>query len=816
MKRPLVSVVVAYAAGLLIAQIVEVPATWLLAASFLFLAAAVLLTKARPYLLWPLLLLAGWVNFAVHTQIISPHDLRVVLPDQPALATVRGKLVETPSQRVYVRDETESWRSLARLNVTALNRGQDWQPASGQIIVMTPDVLPPEYFAGQAVEISGVMAPPDTPVAAGLFDYQTFLRRQGIYFQLKAGSPNDWKLFSTNNATPLCDRFLKWSQATLARGLPAQDEPLKLLWAMTLGWRPALTDEVSEPFMKSGTMHIFAISGLHIALIAGILIALLRVLQRPRFWCGMVVIPLIWFYTAATGWQPSAIRSTIMMTIVIGGWMLKRPGDILNSLAAAALVILTIDPLQLFQASFQLSFFVVLSIALFMPPLEKLRDRLLRTDPLLPNELLPKWRRWLNAIARVGLTWLAVSFAAWLGSWPLVAYYFHLFSPVTLLANLLIVPLSGAALASNIGSLICGDWLPWIGELFNFSGWFWMKLMETISQSVIKLPRAFFYVSGPTAVDFVFYYCGLVAMLTGVAFKRPWRVPMLTLIVVMATFYGWRWHETRQTNTLTVLPLNGGHAVFFQPGNSSQNLLVDCGDSNAVEFVTKPFLHAHGINHLPRMALTQGDLRDMGGAPEMCDLFSVNQVITSPARFRSAIYRQTMIILEETNDRRVIVKPDDSIGLWRVIYPPATNRFSQADDNSLVLLGQIAGLEILLLSDLGQLGQEALLNQTNDLRAAVVIAGLPEKSEPLSDGLLEKIQPEIVVIADSLFPATKRASPALQERLRQHGFATIFTRNSGAITIIAKPGGWELRTMRGQLFTSAAFGEIPRQTAPRE
>jgi competence protein ComEC len=111
------------------------------------------------------------------------------------------------------------------------------------------------------------------------------------------------------------------------------------MWAMTLGWKTALTNEVNEPFMRSGTMHIFAISGLHIALIAGILVSLLRVLQVSRTWCGVVVIPLIWFYTAATGWQPSAIRSTVMMSIIIGGWALRRPSDSCsNSLAAAAFI----------------------------------------------------------------------------------------------------------------------------------------------------------------------------------------------------------------------------------------------------------------------------------------------------------------------------------------------------------------------------------------------------------------------------------------------------------------------------------------------
>src|ERR1700742_4218171 len=98
------------------------------------------------------------------------------------------------------------------------------------------------------------------------------------------------------------------------------------------------------------TMHMFAIDGLRIALIAGMLVAILRALQISRAWCGVIAIPAIWFYTAATGWEPSAVRASVMMTVVLGGWSLKRPGDLLNSLAAAAFLILEWDPRQLFEA----------------------------------------------------------------------------------------------------------------------------------------------------------------------------------------------------------------------------------------------------------------------------------------------------------------------------------------------------------------------------------------------------------------------------------------------------------------------------------
>ena len=106
---------------------------------------------------------------------------------------------------------------------------------------------------------------------------------------------------------------------------------------MSLGWRTGLTAEVAGPFMQSGTLHLFAISGLHVALVVGILVVLLRVLRLSRQGAALVAIPLLWFYTGATGWQLSAVRATVMMTVLLGGWLFRRPVNVLNSLGLAAL-----------------------------------------------------------------------------------------------------------------------------------------------------------------------------------------------------------------------------------------------------------------------------------------------------------------------------------------------------------------------------------------------------------------------------------------------------------------------------------------------
>lgn len=258
MNRPLVSVAIAYAAGLLLAQMFHAPLTALLTAAFLLLVLVFILKKFRHWLIWPLLVLLGWSNFAVRTSALAPDDLRTLQGEQPALARVRGTLLETPSLRIYLRDEERVERMIAAVRVTEIRTGNKWHSASGEIITTTPGVLGDNYFTGQRVEISGVLARPDLPVAEGIFDYRSYLEKLGIFYTLKTQSTNDWRLGENPVTTPpYSARFIRWAQHTLSLGLDPEDTSTQLLLAMTLGQKTALNDEVSEPFMQSGTIIHF-------------------------------------------------------------------------------------------------------------------------------------------------------------------------------------------------------------------------------------------------------------------------------------------------------------------------------------------------------------------------------------------------------------------------------------------------------------------------------------------------------------------------------------------------------------------------------
>jgi competence protein ComEC len=798
MKRPLMPVALLYVGGILIACFISLPPLVLLAGSLSVTVLALTWGRARPLALCALAFLAGWTNYTLQTAILSPHDLRRILGSEPQLATIHGTLREAPVQRVFEIEEEESWRTLARLEVTALRiNHKPWQPAAGRLAVTTRGVLSTNIFAGQTVEVTGVINLPKIAAAEGTFDYRAYLKLQGIYYHLQALSESDWQIVASPPAPPLADRFRAWARQALALGLPVEDQSLRLEYALALGSKTELTEEVSEPFVRAATYHIFAVDGLRMAIIFGILFGLLRVFRLPRAACGLLLLPVLWFYTGLTGWPASAIRATVMLTVVIVGWALKRPSDLLNSLFTAALIILIWQPRQLFQAGFQLSFCVVLCMILILPTLQRLGERLVAPDPLLPADLQRRWRKTLREPARFGGGVLVTSFAAWIGAVPLVACYFHIVTPVSTPANFIAVPLCGLVLICNFSSLLLAGWLPGAAELFNHAGWFLMESIRVSSNWFASWPWAYVYVPEPSLFTTGLYYVALLTVLTGWIFRprlRAWKVGVLTAAICC---WGWRCYQECSVTRLSVLPANGGMAVFFDAPGTRNDLLIDCGATNSVQFLTKPFLRAQGINHLSALVLTHGDLRHIGGIPMLTNLFPVERLCASPIRFRSPVYRRILQDLSATPERLRTVSQSDRLGPWTVLHPQPSDRFSQADDSALVLSGVVRGTRILLLSDLGRPGQTTLLERCSDLRADILVTGLPVQNEAVCNALLDAVQPRLIVVADSDLPFSERATPKLRERLAQRKAPVIYTRSNGAATIEWRGQEWEFRTRSG-------------------
>jgi len=330
-----------------------------------------------------------------------------------------------------------------------------------------------------------------------------------------------------------------------------------------------------------------------------------------------------------------------------------------------------------------------------------------------------------------------------------------------------------------------------------------MAAMDWISERAAALPGAYFNIRAPSLLEFAVYYLALGACWSGWVFapsRRKWAaVGAAGLLAAWAI----HWAGDRDTIRLIVPPLGGGGLIFDAPGRAD-DLLIDCGSRSAAEFVVRPILRAQGVNKLPQVLLTHGDVNHVGGWDHLRTNFQVSRVFTGAAHFRSPVYRQIIAELEKAPDRSKQLRRGDQLGRWTVLHPGADDQFSLADDNTIVLRGEFHGVRILLLSDLGRLGQMKLLERAPDLRADLVITGRPTQGEPLISELIEAAQPHWIIVANANSPASESVGRKLKERLARTRVPIVYTSEVGAVTVILQPGRRQFRAPNGQVFADGS------------
>jgi beta-lactamase superfamily II metal-dependent hydrolase len=257
----------------------------------------------------------------------------------------------------------------------------------------------------------------------------------------------------------------------------------------------------------------------------------------------------------------------------------------------------------------------------------------------------------------------------------------------------------------------------------------------------------------------------------------------------------WLWE--RPVTRLTVLPVDGGHAVYLRGPGRGNGWLVDCGGKPSVDSLLKPYLRAQGVNRLPNFLLTHGESDFSDGAPLVCDLFRPRNIYVSQTHFLSSDYNTFLRAIRTNSVLRPPVRSDDQFGPFTAFFP-AGARLPKADDRPMLLRADINGTRVLLLSDLSHAGQNALLNgDTNNLRADIVVAGVPGDGEPLDDAFLDFVQPRVIIIADSDVPVRRHAASDLKVRLAQRKVPVFYTSEMRSVTIAIRPGSWKVEAMDG-------------------
>jgi ComEC/Rec2-related protein len=247
--------------------------------------------------------------------------------------------------------------------------------------------------------------------------------------------------------------------------------------AMVLGEKGHISPVIYDAMVKSGTVHILVVSGFNVGIIAFISGLFLKILRIPRKLRYFLIIVVLILYCFITGASTPVVRATVMGIFLILGYILRREADITNSFSLAMLFILFVDPQALFSISFQLSYISVAAIVYLYPRLRSfLKVERIKINPL-----------------KLIVDGCLVSFSAWLGTMGFIAYYFKIFSPVTLLANIFVVPLATLITLSGLSMVVVALISPFLaGPLASTNEILVILLLKT-NTLFINLPFAYFY-----------------------------------------------------------------------------------------------------------------------------------------------------------------------------------------------------------------------------------------------------------------------------------------------------------------------------------
>jgi competence protein ComEC len=447
-RAPLLWLVLPLMAGLAAAKAGDfLPVPWLLAGAALASALGIIAgwrgwIKSWAAALVVAMLLAGAASYALYRPRLTAWD---ALPPREARLGLR-------IDRIFSQADARKSSGVA----TVVRADAPVQELHDQrlyfSLALRKGELPP--LRGAVIKAVGVLAtlPRDPP--ANTFD--GYLASAGTNFRLTRG-----RVLAVERPAPaysrFCARALARFSALLGLGVESKRPGLVgVLRAMLLGQQHELGDEQKTLFRQSGTMHVFSISGLHIAVISAGLQALLSLLRLPKVMALLIGLVALWLYVDITGGAPSAVRAFVMVAFVQMSFVLKVPRNPLSALTASALVVLLVNPLDLFSASFQMSYGIVAALLVLGLPLA---DRWQAAGELFRDLPPVSWawhHRWRDALWRSVIASLGIGLASSLVGAVTGVQFFNLFTPGALLANLWVIPASTLVILLGLVSLLSG------------------------------------------------------------------------------------------------------------------------------------------------------------------------------------------------------------------------------------------------------------------------------------------------------------------------------------------------------------------------
>lgn len=648
----------------------------------------------------------------------------------------------------------------------------------------------PPWRPGDLLELTARLGAPRNFRNPGAFDYRAYLRARGIPL---VGTIKSLRLVRSvpgerRGIFDLLPRVRRAIVARLRRAAgPSGGAAPSFLAALLIGERDDLPPELEEPLIRAGVYHIIALSGLNVGLAAFVASLLLRALpMREGRRRGLVALSVVLYWAVARD-SGSIGRAALMALLHLGGTACERRVSGVGTVAAAAILILLVNPAWLADAGFQLTFAATLGILL-----------------LAPRRRGPPRRRGAIAWEWIASSW-RVSAAALAGTALISARHFQAMTPAALVANLFAVPIAAFLLLLAMAIVLIDPVLPGIaGSLTALAsgliGW-----LVTLAGAVSRPAILSFHVVPPASGSVLW---GLAALVVAGATRGWRRATAAALLAVSLAVTAGAGRAPRPTGRLevTVLDVGQGDAILVRLP-SGTTVLIDAGGFSRPgldvgRMVVAPALRAMGLLRIDILAVTHAHQDHLGGAAAVLRDLAPRALWLGRMPAGSSAVRA----LEDLAGARgvAVVRPRRGARILvggagvEVLNPaPGTSvPGAPANDDSLVLRILYRGRGVLLTGDMESALESVLIGEGREVRADLLKVGHHGSRTSTATAFLEQVGARIGVISVGATNPWRHPDPEVIERLRGAGVRLYRTDKDGAVTFVTDGyGPWCARRL---------------------
>ena len=811
MSRPLIYPLLAIITGIVIGYYYSIPYCLLLSA-IIFILFFLLLTirnrwpKTSFFLIINFVILLGIFDiqiqqYSAHTENHISHFI-----DKGKLY-IEGVVIDNPILRPD--------KIFLVVQCIRIVEDKSYRPVSGNIRITIPDDSNFQY--GDFIRFHTSLKKIQSFQNPGGFDYERYMTLQGIYASGFVATNSNIILLRQNTASGIklkLEAFRLYLKEIIYQN--ASTPQKEIIEAMTIGNQNAIPAEVRDNFNKTGTSHILSISGLHIGMVAAMTFFVISLILKSSEYlmlrfniikaAAAAAFLMVLIYALIAGMGVTVIRSALMALVFMCALFLDRQKDIYNALALSALIILVISPDALFDISFQLSFMSVLAIIYIVPRFSNF------SFPSLAN--LPVW--WQKIIRHIFLS-ILVCIAATLGTIPLIVFYFNRVSAITIIANLIAVPLLGTiALIFSMAFILCAFFSPVIAGFFIKISSFFVQISVYAIDYLASLPWSAFSFTKPNITEIVMFY---LLIFFSLRFIDLWHVSsgikkgfleryplflkfiLITLIVFFLADAVYLWSKDKFSSDLRITAIDVGQGtstlVRFPGG---KNMLIDGGGFPDSSFdmgklVVAPFLYHERISKIDIVALSHPHPDHLQGLLYITDNFDVQEIWTTGLRTDDEIFRQWEKIINQkqikVNYMSAQSPPTEIRGVQiKILWPlkplkiDASNQFYDiVNDESMVIKINYGNVSFLMPADISSSVERQLMKSGQNLHSDVLFVPHHGSSLSSSSDFIRKVSCRYAVNSAGKNNPFHHPQLATLKRLTAANVNILRTDKDGAITI---------------------------------